>query len=90
MVIMSNARRIASLEAKPAHRLSPVWQDGGCAIVDMKGIVDRLPYFVSLKDEAQFQSVSVIDYGTGVEWANAIDYSANSLEEMAAEQANFL
>ncbi len=85
-----NSRRISSVVANPGYCLSIVWQDGGKAIVDMTEIVQKLPYFGTLKDEAQFQQVSVIDYGTGVEWANGIDYSADSLEVMAAEQASLL
>jgi hypothetical protein len=76
--------------ANPGYFLSIVWQDGGKAIVDMTEVVQKLSYFGTLKDEAVFQQVLVIDYGTGVEWANGIDYSADSLEVMAAEQASLL
>jgi hypothetical protein len=85
--VTNNSRRIASVEAQAGHRLLVVWQDGGKAVIDMVGVVQKLPYFAPLKDEAAFRQVSVIDYGTGVEWANGLDYSADSLEVMASEQA---
>jgi hypothetical protein len=84
--MMTNARRIAAIEAQPGYRLKVTWQDGGEAVVDMTGVVHRQAYFASLKDEAAFRQVTVIDYGTGIEWANGIDYSADSIEVMAGEQ----
>jgi hypothetical protein len=85
--VIRQARRISSVQAQPDYHLSVVWQDGGCAVVDMTGVVQKLPYFAALKDEAAFRQVSVVDYGTGIEWENGIDYSADSLEVMASEQA---
>jgi hypothetical protein len=82
----TNTRRIATIEAAPGYRLRVVWQDGGDAVVDMTGVVHKQAYFASLKDEAAFRQVGVIGYGTGIEWANGIDYSADSIEAMANEQ----
>lgn len=83
--MMTNARRIAAIEAQPGYRLRVTWQDGGVAVVDMTGVVHRQAYFAALKDEAAFRQVMVIDYGTGIEWANGIDYFADSIEVMAGE-----
>jgi hypothetical protein len=83
----TNSRRIAAVEAQPGYRLNIAWQDGGEAVVDMTGVIHKQGYFAPLKDEATFRQVEVIDYGTGIEWANGIDYSADSLEMMANEQA---
>jgi hypothetical protein len=63
------------------------WQDGGNAVLDMSGVVHKQAYFAALNDEGIFRQVEVIDYGTGIEWAIGIDYSADSIEAMAAEQA---
>jgi len=81
-----NSRRIATVEAQPGYRLKVAWQDGGEAVVDMTGVVHRQAYFAALKDAAVFRQVAVIDYGTGIEWANGIDYSADSIEAMANAQ----
>lgn len=83
----STTRRIASVAALPGHRLAVVWQDGGEAAVDLTGVVQRLDYFAGLKDEAAFARVAVVDYGTGIEWENGIDYAADSIEMLASEQA---
>lgn len=84
---MKPTRRIAAVAAAPDYRLHITWQDGGSATVDLTGLVYKEPIFAPLKDEAAFAQVEVIDYGTGVEWANGLDYSADSLEVMAEEQA---
>lgn len=82
----TNSRRIATATAQPGYRLAITWQDGATAIIDMTGVVHKNPFFASLKDEAAFAAVSVIDYGTGIEWDNGIDYSADSLEMLAQDQ----
>src|SRR5690242_7003781 len=84
--MMTNARRIATIEAQPGYRLKVTWQDGGAAVVDMTGVVHRQAHFASLKDEAAFRQATVIGYGTGIEWANGLDYSADSIEVMASKQ----
>ncbi len=83
----TKSRRIASVTAQPDYHLKIVWQDGGEAVVDMRGIVNRLAYFAPLKDIAAFSQVETVAFGSGIEWANGIDYSADSLEVMASEQA---
>src|ERR1700735_5317386 len=80
-------RRIAAVEARPGYRLNVIWQDGGKAVVDMTGVIHKQEYFAPLRDPTVFQQVGIIDYGTGIEWANGIDYSADSLEMMAKEQS---
>ncbi len=82
-----NSRRIALVEALGDHTLKLNWQDGGQAVVDMTGIVHKNAYFASLQVAAEFARVEVVAHGTGIEWANGIDYSADSLEVLAREQA---
>jgi hypothetical protein len=83
----SNARRIAAVEAQPGYRLKVSWQDGGETVVDMTCVIHKQEYFHSLRNETTFRQVGVIDYGTGIEWANGIDYSADSIEVMADQQS---
>ncbi len=83
----TDSSRIAAIEAEPGYRLNIAWQDGGKASVDMTGVIHEQEYFAALRDPSAFQQVDIIDYGTGIEWANGIDYSADSLEMMAKEQA---
>lgn len=83
----TNSRRIATVKAQPDYHLKVVWQDGGEAVVDMRGIINKLAYFAPLKDIAAFNQVETVAFGSGIEWANGIDYSADSLEIMASEQA---
>lgn len=85
---MTPTRRIAAVQALPGHRLHVTWQDSGSTTVDLTGLVHRKPIFAPLKDEAAFSQVDVIDYGTGIEWANGLDYSADSLEILAQEQSS--
>lgn len=80
------ARRIAAVAAEPGCCLRITWQDVGEATVDLTGVVHTLPYFASLQDSAAFCQVGVIDHGTGIEWSNGVDYSADSLEALANEQ----
>lgn len=83
---MNPTRRIAAVQALPGHRLHVTWQDGGSAAIDLTGLIHKKSVFAPLKDEAAFAQVETIDYGTGIEWANGLDYSADSLEVLAQEQ----
>ena len=76
----ANARRIGAVEAEPGCRLKITWQDGGETVVDMTGVIHKQEYFASLRDPSAFRQVAIIDYGTGIEWANGIDYSADFLK----------
>ncbi len=87
MTATTNSRRIADIHAQPGHCLKVAWQDGGEAVVDLTGLIHKMPYFAALKDAEAFRQVAVVAYGGGIEWANGIDYSADSLEALADEQA---
>ena len=63
-----------------------VWRDGGIDRVDMTGVIRGLNVFAPLLDAAVFARVEAIDHGSGIEWSNGLDYSADSLAHLAAEQ----
>ena len=83
---MTETRRIESVQALPGHRLAISWRDGGNDTVDMTGVVTSVPLFAPLRDEATFSDVRVVAYGSGVEWGNGLDFSADSLAYFADSQ----
>jgi len=83
---MTEMRRIAAARALPGYRLTITWQDGGNDIVDLTGVVTTVPLFAALRDEATFADVQVVAYGSGIEWNNGLDYSADSLAHFAESQ----
>jgi hypothetical protein len=67
--------------------LKVVWADGTSSRVDLTGLVHSSRHFgVFADDREAFGRVKVDEFGTGVEWANGLDYSAATLAQMAAEQ----
>lgn len=80
-------RRIASVSAEAPYRLRIVWRDGGIDTVDMTRVIRGQTLFAPLLDPAVFGQVEVIDHGSGIEWINGIDYSADSLAQLAAYQS---
>jgi hypothetical protein len=83
---MIETRRIKSVRALSGHRLAIGWRDGEQDIVDMSGVVNGIPLFAPLKDADAFADVRVVAYGSGVEWGNGLDYSADSLAYFAEGQ----
>jgi hypothetical protein len=78
--------RIDSVAAHPGHRLQIQWRDGSVDIIAMAGVINGNPVFAALKDSAAFADVRSIAYGSGVEWGNGLDYSADSLAFLAEHQ----
>ncbi len=80
--------RLANVtSAEKPFTLKLTWQDGRCQNADLTGLVNRSPHFrIFLKDPEAFRSVKVINWGHGVEWENGLDYSADNLFKIAAEQ----
>ena len=83
--------KLATLKSASAGRkpltLNLVWVDGGRDSVDLTGIVHRSRHFeVYAGNQAAFRSVSVTEFGGGVEWTNGLDYSATGLKLLADEQ----
>ena len=60
--------------------------DGASDNIDLTGLVHGHESFASLKDQALFATASVIDYGSGIEWADGTDYSSDSLSFLAERQ----
>ncbi len=80
------SRRIRSVVALPGHRLHIRWRDNSEASADMGGVVAGNLVFASLRDAAAFANVRVVAYGSGIEWGNGLDYSADSLAILAENQ----
>jgi hypothetical protein len=80
--------RVRSVSAaKASWTLDVVWADGGKSRVDLTGLIHRSRHFrVFLDDPAGFRKVSVTEWGSGVEWENGLDYSADTLKMIADEQ----
>jgi hypothetical protein len=85
-VSMIELRRIKAVRALPGHQLHVTWRDGNSDSVDMTGVVNHLPLFAPLKDAAAFAAVRPVAYGSGIEWQNGLDYSADSLASLAEVQ----
>jgi len=83
---VTTLRRIESVSVEAPCLLRIVWHDGGTDTIDMTGAIRGLDLFAPLRDPAAFAQVEVIDYGSGIEWSNGIDYSADSLANLAEEQ----
>lgn len=79
-------RRIRSVSALPGHRLRIRWRDKGEDTVDIIGVVAGNPVFAPLADAAAFADVRVVAYGSGIEWGNGLDYSADFLVILAENQ----
>ena len=61
--------------------------DGAKSKVDMTGLVYSSRHFrVFAEDAEAFRQVKPDEFGTGIEWANGLDYSARTLKMLADEQ----
>lgn len=80
-------QKIAGVAPKAPLSLIVRWESGKETRVDLTGLVARSKHFaVFAKDKTAFRDVRVADYGSGVEWDNGLDLSANTLKIMADEQ----
>lgn len=67
--------------------LTVEWNDGAKSKVDMTGLVYSSRHFRVFADDAEaFRQVKPDEFGTGIEWANGLDYSARTLKMLAEEQ----
>lgn len=78
--------RIASVSVLPHHRFRVLWRDKSNDIVDMGGVISGNPLFAPLREPTAFADVHVVAYGSGIEWAGGLDYSADSLAFLAENQ----
>jgi DNA-binding transcriptional regulator YiaG len=83
---MTDLPRIDAVKAENGHRLRVKWKDGRSETVDLTGVVQAFAPFAPLRDPALFRKVSAVGRGTGIAWANGLDYSAESLNEVAEAQ----
>ena len=74
--------KIKNVSALPEYRLSVQFSEGVTKIYDVKPLFEKLPVFVSLKDNLQeFASVSVDVGGYGILWNDELDLSCDELWE---------
>jgi Domain of unknown function (DUF4160) len=80
--------RIKSVSpARAPWTLRITWADRTKDQVDLTGLVHRSRHFrIFLDQPAAFRKVRVADYGGGIEWANGLDYGADTLKMMADGQ----
>lgn len=83
---MNTLRRIEKVVASEPYRLAIQWKDGGTDIVDMNDVVHGLEIFAPIRDVSLFATVQVIDWGSGIEWRNGLDYSSAALAHLTHEQ----
>lgn len=79
-------RRIATVQAHHPCKLTVTWRDGDVDTVDLSGVIAGFAPFAPLQDFALFSTATVIGHGSGIEWENGLNYSADSLECIAEEQ----
>lgn len=73
--------------AKTPFGLRVTWADGTQDSVDLTGLIHRSRHFRRFVDDpAAFRKASVVEFGSGIEWPNGLDYGADTLRAIADEQ----
>jgi hypothetical protein len=81
------ARIRAVTAARAPWTLNVTWVDGTKDRVDLTGLIHRSRHFgIFLGNAAAFRKVHLSAFGGGIEWENGLDYGADTLQMMAAEQ----
>ncbi len=83
---MAGSPRIKKLKVLPDLRLTVTWRSGGTDTIDLAGMIDDFAPFRPLEDPALFAQARIVAYGGGIAWPNGVDFSADSLHELAEEQ----
>jgi len=85
---MDTLPRVRSVStARAPWTVNVTWADGGKDQVDLTGLIHRSRHFrVFLSEPAAFRRLSVAPFGAGIEWANGLDYGADTLKMVAEEQ----
>jgi hypothetical protein len=85
---MKKLPRVKAVAATKAPlSLNVRWDDGTESKVDMTGLVHSSRHFkVFAEDAAAFRRVKPVAYGSGIGWANGLDYSAETLRTLAEQQ----
>ena len=85
---MDSLARVKAVSAtKRPFSLTVTWDNGKKSTVDLTGLVHRSRHFqVFIGDPVAFRKVSVVNFGSGIGWANGLDYAAETLKLLANEQ----
>ncbi len=81
--------RIAALKAgERPWTLSIRWEQGGEAVVDVSGMIEKFRVYAPLRDAPElFRQVKLGEYGADAVWSDEIDMSADTLWRLAREQS---
>ena len=83
------AMRLKQVEAGDNFTLTLTWEDGTIQTADLSGLVRASRHFrIFAKEPYAFKFVTPINWGHGVGWDNGLDYSAENLALIAAEQTD--
>jgi hypothetical protein len=84
---MSEFPRVKAVSAGPNFTLNIEWKDGTRGKANLTGLIHSSENFKTFADNpAEFRAVKPVAWGDGIEWANGLDYSANTLRELSEEQ----
>jgi len=79
--------RVKAVKPGDDFTLDIEWADGTRTKADLTGLIHSSRHFsVFAEDARAFQHVKPVSWGDGIEWENGLDYSANTLKELADEQ----
>ena len=84
---MSKPPRIESVKAIGSESLRVVWSTGEDLPVDVSRLVRRYKLYTPLREARLFKKVRADEWGHSVLWPGNIDMSADTLYELAREQA---
>jgi hypothetical protein len=83
---MNRLKNVKSSDAP--FTLLLTWDDDSEQIADLSGMIAVSRHFSIFKKRPdEFSSVSVTNWGHGIEWENGLDYSAENLATLAEEEA---
>lgn len=77
--------KVKGVAALPEHKLSVEFAEGVTKIYDAAPLMERIPVFKELEDEALFGSVQVDAGGYGIVWNDDIDLSCDELWDNGEE-----
>ena len=73
--------KIKNVFPLPDYRLSVQFSEGITKIYDVKTLFEKIPGFLELRDNAEFECVSVDVGGYGIVWNDDLDLSCDELWE---------
>lgn len=77
--------KVKGVAALPEHKLSVEFAEGVTKIYDAAPLMERIPVFKELEDEALFGSVQVDAGGYGIVWNDDIDLSCDEIWDNGEE-----